>query len=618
MKKYFFVGSILLVCIILAGTLVYINLQNKNPNSVKNTDTSSDTNISTLSSSSPLLLPISEIKDIRVDLQYENSGHAAGALIYPPSAGTYVDPATKEEFLLLPKKIAEKGYGKREYSIFRSIESHSYQGTPVYLSIIHNNQSLSYIGLKLNDLSLIESLKVELGVDYLAHDGENDMAFSSKILNKITSLFSPKKAEACGPGIYLRSVGSSSLTYVGSNDDISWFKLDNEISVSDIPLKYCDGVDCNYSNNVKDLNSGNLRMHIDYVPAGKNGSLKVQLADAVFHNQETGTYSKASLGKGISDIYKAVLTDQENGTFTFIKNSNDPAKLDLVLKNSGDDSITIDDYSFNRIRNSFQGKQTVGFVIKDSRSNPVAHLYLDSILNQTKGKTLLSRETLAIPAINASFLPDGFYTISVEYSSGASLAPTVPRLISWDFRDGQSMFNSNGSPLYGFVTNQHSISLPTIIPLYTTVRNLDTNVGSTYGLSYLFPSSGTYPQFSIKSNAISQYSIRQTSIREVLDDTGAIYSYFISSPTTLETFLFELNATPTGTLADFDGNKITVYTRGTITGYAVERDIKSYNGKDAVRGVLVYEIPTSFLEDISFKQIYEMTVRSGSTRKDYQ
>ena len=563
---------------------------------------------------SPLSSSISSTQNIRIDLQYEEPKYSKNVADYPQSTGTYTDPSTGEQYLLLSKKINTSGYGDREYPIFQGVESHSYQGTPIYLSSVHNNQFLSYIGLKINDPSLISNIRVELGVDYLTRPIIEKLGFVGNIFGKLVSWLSTKTVEACGPGIYLRNVGDSHITYIGAKDGISWFKLDKEISVSDIPLSYCNGGDCGgYNNIIEDLSGGNLRMHINYIPTGNKGILKIQLADAVFHNNQNGNYSEAYLDKSSSDMYRAILSDQEYGSLAFVRDVVNPAVLDLVLTNKGNDPIIVDDYSFNRIKNSYIGKQAVGFVIRDSQNTPSSHISFDTILGQTKGKMIQPGNSLSAQVFSATSIQDGLYTISIEYASSTSQAPIAPRVIYWDFY-GNRIFFSKDRPIYAFAVVQSGIRL---FSLFAFSSSYYLAGKGSYNLKYLVPSASDYPDFAQKTEWNNQSILRQISINDVQNNAGSLWGGFIPSMISSE-FFSSLGIQPTSILNDFDGNKIEVYQRNQMTGYVVERSIKNYQGSDSIHGSLVYEIPTNYLTDNLLAQTYLFTIKSVSSQINAQ
>ncbi len=572
---------------------------------------------STQTFSLPFLLA-SSTKDIRIDLQYQKPSDTTGfgdAIV--DSTGIYIDPSTKDQYFLLLNKINQSSYGGYNYDLFKGEESHSYQGTPVSLSTIHNNQSLSYIGFKINDPSLVAGMNVELGIDYQAGPVPKPLSFLGTIFSELGSWLSTKIAEACGPGIYLRPVGSSPMTYVSTSNGISWFKLDKEISVSDLVVNYCTGASCDDGNiGLKDLSNGNLRMHVSYAPAGVTGTLKIQLSNAVFHNQQDGTYVQASIGSGSADIYRAILSKDEFGSLSFEKDLSNPNVVNLALANVGHDPIIIDDYSFNRIKNNYVGKQAVGIVVKDSNNQAIAHLPFSKILNKTMGKTIQPNGALDVQVINASSLRDDLYTISVEYADSNIQAPIAPRLIDWNFKDTYYRYSLD-KPMYMFVVAGRAITNLGIFPLAHQLLSLWSEQGSSnkfYHLGYLFPLAGKYPLFDSALNLVSQYEIKKTTVAEIKNNTGILYSYFI--PNSLGDYLNQLGVQPNQTLIDSEGNKISVYLRGDITGYAVERDMPDNNSSSSVHGTIVYEIPTTYLNDPIFKQIYEFSIKSGSFRKE--
>jgi hypothetical protein len=265
--------------------------------------------------------------DIKIDFHYDG-------VFMPQNTFTgevpafYTPPGGSEQFLSLPKTKDRTGfaYGSNTgLEIFKSEESHSYQGTPVYLTNPNNkNYSLSYLGFKINDPTLISSLSVEMGIDYLADrigkaPGKNNLS--------LASLLGISTADACGPGVYLRNVGDSNLNLIQTSDGISWYKLEKPIPLYNLDLNYCDNPpgqipiychgwaddppDCNswcgdYNTSITDLSKGNLRMHVYYTPNDKEGLLRLQMVNFIASDSQ-GINWQAEMGQDFNQYYKAYL-----------------------------------------------------------------------------------------------------------------------------------------------------------------------------------------------------------------------------------------------------------------------------------------------------------------------
>jgi hypothetical protein len=277
--------------------------------------------------SPPFLKNIETDAAVKVDFHYDGdytpqNDYFAGDYEYYTPAGT------DEKFLSLSKVEDRENldYGSQDYlSIFKSEESHSYQGTPIYITDANDKSSLAYLGFNINDTSLISELKVELGIDY-------NTAYSAGAGSKdsfIFSLLGVQAAYACGPGLYLRKVGESTLEFVQEADGILWYKLKTPIALYDLKLSYADEdcstmpsycknqaddppkcdkyYSCYYNASIPDLTKGNLRMHIYYKPNDKEGLLRLQVVNVILSNEATGTFRQTAMGEDFSRYYRAYL-----------------------------------------------------------------------------------------------------------------------------------------------------------------------------------------------------------------------------------------------------------------------------------------------------------------------
>ncbi|MEA3272373.1 MAG: hypothetical protein U9P90_01745 [Patescibacteria group bacterium] len=292
-----------------------------NENQEKNNDFSTLTKPAT----PPFSQNIETNADVRVDFHY-NGDYNLKRDYFANNYEYYTPPESNEKYLSISKAKDRKGFAYElpEYiPIFKSQESHSYQGTPVYILNSDDKSTLSYLGFKINNKSLVSELEVELGIDYnardwtKANDGKNSF---------IASLLGIKTVQACGPGLYLRRVGNSALDFVQESDGILWYKLRTPIALHDLRLTYSDQ-DCStkpsycknqyddpqecakywtcfYNATIPDLAKGNLRMHIYYKPNDREGLFKLQVANVILSNT-TGAFSQATMGDGFDHYYRA-------------------------------------------------------------------------------------------------------------------------------------------------------------------------------------------------------------------------------------------------------------------------------------------------------------------------
>ena len=271
--------------------------------------------------SPPFLESLNEAKDVKIDFHYEGDYSEFSWYKF------YTSKDSNEKFLSLSKLKREKGeyvYGPNYYSVFSAETSHWYGGSPIYLLNPESKYSVSYIGFKINNRDLISELKVEFGIDYLAH---LDIIGNSKS-SIFSSIFGVESVYACGPGGYLRLVGDSNLIFVKESNDIAWYRLEKPIALYNLPLSYCDadcsslpncpawaepppGCEdypwcCHWNFSISSLEKGNLRMHIFYKPNDKEGFLKLQVVNLILSDPEE-RYYQPIMGENFDHYYRAYL-----------------------------------------------------------------------------------------------------------------------------------------------------------------------------------------------------------------------------------------------------------------------------------------------------------------------
>ena len=274
---------------------------------------------------------VTTASDVRVSFFYEGDDRSAD------ENGFYTERTTVpnrqgEKYLLMPSSVdpAAYRYGPTDFSIFRNQESHSYQGIPVSILNPSAGYSLEYVALKINNTKLVGSLSVEMGIDYMAAD-DGDAADTPAPTPSPTGLlqswFSPTVAYACGPGIYLRPVGASRLVPMEPAGDVAWYRLEKPISLRNLSLNFCDNPnrpkrkkkgnrqaqDDDEDENafcagIKDLASGNLRLHVRYQPNGATGVLQIQALNFILSDSQ-GNYFQPGIGQNFNHYFKAYLID---------------------------------------------------------------------------------------------------------------------------------------------------------------------------------------------------------------------------------------------------------------------------------------------------------------------
>lgn len=273
--------------------------------------------------SPPFIKSLNNAKDVKIDFHYEGDHPGPSG----PEPEFYTPEGSNEKFLSLSKTKREVGryvYGPDYYSIFNSEGSHWYGGTPIYLLNPKSKYSVSYVGFQINNRDLISELKIEFGIDYVSYYGGIGKSKSSIF----ASIFGVESVYACGPGLYLRPVGDSNLTFVEEANGIAWYRLEKPIALYNLRLSYCDvdcssmppycpdwaevppeceGYSCCHRNaTISSLENGNLRMHILYKPNDKEGFLKFRLVNLIL-SDPAGVYYQPIMGKNFDHYYRAYL-----------------------------------------------------------------------------------------------------------------------------------------------------------------------------------------------------------------------------------------------------------------------------------------------------------------------
>lgn len=272
---------------------------------------------------------IKELKiagDVKIDFHYEGDYISTSGWDWP-TPEFYTSEGSTEKFLSISKVKDRKnqyGYGPEFFSIFTSQESHSYQGTPIYLLNPNSKYTVSYIGFKISERDLMSELKVEFGIDYFA----DRLGATQQKTSIFTSIFGIQTAYACGPGLYLRRVGDSNLVFVEEVNDVAWYRLEKPIALYNLRLQYSDQdcstmptycknqagdpqecdkyFSCYYNAAITGLEKGNLRMHVLYKPNDKEGFLKLQMVNLILSDPASVHY-QATMGKNFDHYYRVYL-----------------------------------------------------------------------------------------------------------------------------------------------------------------------------------------------------------------------------------------------------------------------------------------------------------------------
>lgn len=280
----------------------------------------------------PFLGSVKTDPNLRVSFYYEgDAGPDPNDVFY--NEQPWVMNQQGDHYLVLPRAIdAHARYGPTTYSIFRSEESHSYQGIPFYIRGSSTGLSLVYVALKINDPALVADLRVEMGIDYNAEDDGDHLDRARPPQGLLEQWLVPDVVCACGPGIYLNKIGESALRVARREGDVMWYRLEKPVFLGHLPLDYCgkaektasstathkpdsqddeDGLEEDYSGycpSIKNLAAGHLRLHILYKPAGNTGVLQIQALNFVLRDGR-GNYLQPEIGLNFDHYYKAFLGD---------------------------------------------------------------------------------------------------------------------------------------------------------------------------------------------------------------------------------------------------------------------------------------------------------------------
>lgn len=330
MKKIYWIFLLVIILLVVAGCVVWFlpTIKSVIVGNIKIQNNQSSSFVALEKQAIPAFIKkITTATDIKIGFHYDGDYTSKNDWSFDQQQ-FYTPPGSSEKFLVVSKAKDRKNfdYGSiTSLPIFKSEESHSYQGTPIYITNSYDKYSLSYLGFKIDDASLISELSVELGIDYNAQYYDT----TAKSNNfSVASLLGIQTAYACGPGLYLRQIGGSALDFVQESNGIMWYKLQKPVALYNLSLQYAnqdcskipsychnfadDPQDCNkyfgcyYNAKISDLSKGNLRMHVHYKANDKEGLLRMQMANFIV-SDENGAYHQAIMGENFNHYYRAYL-----------------------------------------------------------------------------------------------------------------------------------------------------------------------------------------------------------------------------------------------------------------------------------------------------------------------
>jgi len=325
-----------------------------------------------------------------------------------------IDPSSEPAMRLDQNEmIIDRSYND-DQPIF-GFQSHffSFIGTPIKVS---ESMLISYVGLKINDPSLIQDLKISFAwlVDNYNRGGDIKLGFLDFLL---------PKAHACGPFFTYEVRGASILDQYCYTNGVFWYKLKEPIFI----------------------NPTVTVMQIEYKPTKKIGLIKIQLEDMVLLNKakqivrpnfyqrdpvELNKWNRGPEKFVLPSQYKGLLVPIEKGFIDFRRNKENG--LDLVIANQGYDKISLSYDIFNYWHeNLFSGLQ-----LYNSNKQQIMNLNLEDISKHIEYQELNTSYLLHFPIIDSQYIPrnnEYYITFSKTKNPAIKEDKEPTKLISWIF-----------------------------------------------------------------------------------------------------------------------------------------------------------------------------------------
>lgn len=566
--------------------------------------------------------------DVVVTLDYDTGG--------PSTFGGPEDHRVSleggEQFLVLPVGVDNPD----KYSIFQSMGSHWYGGTPVAINKSKNRYTLSYIGLKINGVASLGDLSVEIAVDFAADRSSSLNTPKEGLWARLLNLLIAK-TYACGPSMYVRIVGISKLTFYKEENGIRWYELMTPIPLYDLPPTYCDSAaskkrgkteavseeeDEDYDEYCPDLKDGAVRMHIDYVPK-TSGRLVVE-AGAIVLKDTKGNYWQTKLIQGSNKTYRAYLAPLEKGTLRYTYDK-ETATLSIELKNTGKFPIQLDEVSLNALAKSgTYGEGLIdGFSLHDVEGRPLRTLSFQEIKKQLNGKTIQRDQSLRLPLFSVNKLPAktiwcpmiGLARISTKYKA----PETQGRIIAWDapyfyyprrLMNGEikRFFPIDNTSFIFYVNPDSSVDLVKLQREGRTSREGERSI------LYLQMLPATDSWFFKATLPAAKFKYRQARLNDV---PGFEWGLFLEE-SSAQYLAKTTGASVVSRSKDYYGNNLTQYKRGNVIGFIVDRAFGCpYAFKACAQGVL-YEIPSAWTKDEKLMAYLLWMIRINDIYQAYQ
>lgn len=317
------------------------------------------------------------------------------------------------ELLSEPSNIIDREEAKKQPIFGFDSHFYSYLGTQI---IVSDQFLVSYVGLRMNDPKLIETLSIDFAwmhEQYIGYQKQGNLLDFF-----ITNAF------ACGPGYSYQSIGCSQLIFYSIVNGIYWYKLANPVFIDPTVTI----------------------MQMYYQPTKKVGLLQLQLADAIFmtrskqivrpefYTKDPVELPSRSSGADIlifPSQYKASFLPNEKGSIDFRQNKVNG--LDLMLKNQGYDKIILD-LSYDNTFQYWQQNLFTSIQIYNSKKQQILNISLEDIRNHIMNKEIAYSHLLHFPIIESQYIPKDnqyFITFCKESSIKQPEKNEPSKLVSW-------------------------------------------------------------------------------------------------------------------------------------------------------------------------------------------
>lgn len=299
-------------------------------------------------------------------------------------------------------------------------------------TVISENHTVYFVGLKVNKPSYIKDLSVEFKwiASYDDREYSNSWYWEQYYDNQMQEEEETgwldwllPSAKACGPFYSFMYLGKSKLTMIGMAKGIVWFQLEEPIYV----------------------NPSVKVMQLSYHHTNVLGYLTIQLTDMLclndnqqlvrvkLLNENDDQFVQMLRGKEeiiITPEYRAKLLVTEKGTLTF--QQNEDLGMDMVFQNTGIDPITFDQKTVHYFENNL----FYGLSVYNVHEKLLIDTTIQEILEPLLGMTIEPGEALYYPFLYSFDLDhDTKYKIVVYRGSTNEGVADYDKIIAWSIGD---------------------------------------------------------------------------------------------------------------------------------------------------------------------------------------